>query len=232
MILGDICMKKTKKLVIIGTGEFAELAYEYFESDSEYQVCSFAVEDCYYKEEIYLELPVVKLKEISTCYPSAEYEIFVAITYVHLNKERERICNLVKEEGYSLASYVASSSFMGKGVRIGGNVFVFENCSIQHYVQIGDGTIIWSGSVISHRSEIGKYTWVAPKATVPGFCKIGDRCFIGCHSTMIDSIEIGDDVVVGAGTVVTDQAVKPKCLLVGNPGRELEKIHWDKFCGY
>lgn len=223
-------MEKTKKLIIIGTGEFAELAYEYFEDDSAYQVCGFAVEDYYYKAKVYHDLPVVKLKEITDYYPFETYEIFVAITYVHLNKERERICNLVKEKGYTLASYISSNSFMGKGITIEENVFIFENCSVQHYVHIGEGTVVWSGSVIAHRSEIGKYVWIAPKATIPGYCKIGDRCFIGCGSTMIDSIEIDQDVVIGAGTVLAKQEVKAECVVVGNPGRILDKIHWNKFC--
>lgn len=37
-------MKKEKKLVIVGSGEFAEIAYEYFTYDSEYEVVGFAVE--------------------------------------------------------------------------------------------------------------------------------------------------------------------------------------------
>lgn len=223
-------MDKTKRLIIIGAGEFAELACEYFEDDSAYRVCGFAVEDHYYKESSYLGLPVVKLKELTDYYSPEEYEIFVAITYVHLNKERERICNLVKKKGYSLASYVSSNSFIGKKVIIGQNVFIFENCSIQHYVCIGEGTVVWSGSVIAHRSEIGGYVWIAPKVTIPGYCKIGSRCFVGCGSAMIDSVEIDKDVVIGAGTVLTKQEVKADCVIVGNPGKELDKIHWDKFC--
>ncbi len=37
-------MGKTRKLIIVGAGEFAEIAYEYFSYDSEYDVVAFAVE--------------------------------------------------------------------------------------------------------------------------------------------------------------------------------------------
>ena len=37
-------MLKNKNLVIVGDGEFAEIAYEYFTYDSDYKVEAFAVE--------------------------------------------------------------------------------------------------------------------------------------------------------------------------------------------
>ena len=40
-------MEKEAKLVIIGAGEFAEIAYEYFTYDSPYEVVAFAVEKKY-----------------------------------------------------------------------------------------------------------------------------------------------------------------------------------------
>ena len=221
-------MKKEKKLVIIGTGEFALLAYEYFEDDSEYSVMAFCVEDKYYSTNEYEGRPVCKLDELDNLYPADEYEVFVAITYVHLNKERERICKLLKNLKYHLASYVSSATFTGKGITIGENVFVFDSCSLQHYVEIGDGTVIWNGSVVAHRSKIGNYSWIAPSTVIPGLCTIGDNCFIGCNSTFVDSISIKNKVIIGAGSVVTS-ACEEETILVGNPARKLGKEHWDKF---
>ena len=36
-------MNSTNKLLIVGDGAFAEVAYEYFTEDSEYEVVGFAV---------------------------------------------------------------------------------------------------------------------------------------------------------------------------------------------
>ncbi len=44
-------MTKTKKLVLIGAGEFAEIAYEYFTYDSSYEVVGFSVEKEYLKKQ-------------------------------------------------------------------------------------------------------------------------------------------------------------------------------------
>lgn len=223
-------MGKKRKLIIVGAGEFAQLAYEYFEYDSEYTVEAFCVEDEYYSIAVYEGLPVHKLSELENLYPPSSYEVFVAITYIHLNKERERICRQLKKRKYHLASFISSTTFRGKNLKIGENVFVFDNCSLQHYVEIGDGTVIWNGSVIAHRSKIGNYTWIAPSSAIPGLCKVGSNCFIGCNATLVDSISIADEVVIGAGTVVTSDC-KHSSMLVGNPAIELDHKHWVKFSG-
>lgn len=41
-----------KKLLIIGAGETASIAYDYFTNDSEYEVVGFAVEKKYYSDNI------------------------------------------------------------------------------------------------------------------------------------------------------------------------------------
>ena len=43
-MLLNIRKDKNKKLIIVGDGEFGEIAYEYFTYDSEYEVEAFAVE--------------------------------------------------------------------------------------------------------------------------------------------------------------------------------------------
>ena len=42
-------MIKTKKLIIIGSSSFAEIAHDYFEDDSPYSVEAFSVEKKYIK---------------------------------------------------------------------------------------------------------------------------------------------------------------------------------------
>ena len=51
--------KEKEKLIIIGAGEFAEIAYEYFTYDSHYEIVAFSVEKDYIKNKNLLGLPVV-----------------------------------------------------------------------------------------------------------------------------------------------------------------------------
>ncbi|NYC52753.1 FlaA1/EpsC-like NDP-sugar epimerase [Clostridium beijerinckii] len=57
-------MDKNKKLIIIGDSAFAQIAYEYFTYDSDYEVVAFSVEKDYLKDEEMLGLPVIPLEDI------------------------------------------------------------------------------------------------------------------------------------------------------------------------
>ncbi|NBL01136.1 MAG: sugar O-acyltransferase, partial [Erysipelotrichia bacterium] len=43
-------MEKTKKLIIVGSGETGLIAYEYFQFDSSYEVVAFSVNEQYITE--------------------------------------------------------------------------------------------------------------------------------------------------------------------------------------
>ena len=79
---------KNKKLVIFGTGETADIAYEYFTHDSEYDVVAFTVEASFKNEDKLYELPVISFEEVEQKYPPNEVEMFVAISYTKLNRVR------------------------------------------------------------------------------------------------------------------------------------------------
>ena len=59
MVVGHSDMAKASKIVIVGDGETAEMAYEYFTYDSPYDVVAFAVEAEYARKSEFAGLPVV-----------------------------------------------------------------------------------------------------------------------------------------------------------------------------
>lgn len=59
---------KTGKLVIIGTGEFGQIAYEYFTYDSCYEVAAFAVEKKYKDLDKLYEKPVIEFEKLYDVY--------------------------------------------------------------------------------------------------------------------------------------------------------------------
>ena len=69
-------MNKVKKLVIVGDGEFAQIAFEYFTYDSTYEVVAFAVEQEYHKQTSLCGLPVVELESIDTLFPATTHECY------------------------------------------------------------------------------------------------------------------------------------------------------------
>src|SRR5437764_6098804 len=97
--------KSGEKLVIIGDGEFAEIACEYFTHDSPYEVVAFAVERPYLKKPELFGRPVVAFEEVERLYPPQSHQAFVAVTFTRLNRVRARLYGAAKAKGYRLANY-------------------------------------------------------------------------------------------------------------------------------
>lgn len=211
-----------KKLVIVGAGEFGEIAYEYFTDDSEYTVAAFAVESRYRTINELRGLPVVDFETLEKQYPPQEYETFVAVTYVKLNRARRRLYELCKQKGYTCASYISSHAFFWKNAEIGENSFVFEDNTVQYHVKIGNNVILWSGNHIGHRTVIHDDVWLTSHVVVSGFCEIGRGSFIGVNASIGDNVAIAEDVVLGAGSVTVKNLEKKAGVYVGCPAKLLD----------
>jgi len=218
-----------KKLIIVGTGEFGEIAYEYFTKDSEYNVAAFAVERQYRNKDRLFDLPVVDFEDLQQIYSPTEYEVFVAVTYVKLNRVRRRLFWECKNKGYHCASYVSSCAFIWHNVKIGENVFVFENNTLQYYVEIGNNVILWSGNHIGHRTIIENDCWLTSHNVVSGYCKIGSGSFIGVNATLGDNVVLGKDTVLGAAAVTVKSLPDPAGVYVGNPAKKLNRTAYQQF---
>lgn len=213
-------MEKTMKLVIIGAGEFGEIAYEYFTADSDYAVCAFAVEKEYLREDQLFGLPIIALEDLPEKYPNQSYDVFVAVTYPKLNRERTRLYNICKQYGYKCASYISSRAFVWSNVSIGENVFIFENNVIQYHAKIGNNVILWSGNHIGHRSVIEDNCWLTSHDVISGFCRVGRNSFIGVNVTVGDRVTIAEDTVLGAGSVTVKDLSDKGAVYIGSPAKK------------
>jgi len=193
-------------LIIIGAGEFAEIAFEYFSNDSPYKVVGFAVERDYIRQNSLAGLPVVPYEEVETLFPPEQHSAFVAVTYTRLNRVRARLYRETKRKEYECASYVSSRAFIWPTVSIGENVFIFENNVVQHGVRIGNNVVLWSGNHIGHRSEISDHCYLASHVVVSGYCKIRESSFLGVNATLVNNITIGQNCLIGAGALILKDA--------------------------
>ena len=207
-----------RQLVIVGDGETAQIAYEYFTQDSSYEVVAFAVEGAFLKRSEMFGLPVVPLEDVEKRYGPEDHAAFVAVSYTQLNRVRTRLYADVKRRGYSLASYVSSRAFVWRTANLGENVFIFENNVIQHGVTIGNNVILWSGNHVGHQTVIRDNCYVSSHVVISGFCEIGENSFLGVNCCFGDKIQLAPDCIVGAGAVVV-RSTEPGRVYVGNPAR-------------
>ncbi len=195
-------MKEKKSILIVGAGETAELACDYFENDSEYTVAAFTVEREYIRETTFLGRPVLPFEEIEHAFPPQEHPAFVALSYGRMNRDRIRLFELTAKKGYDFVSYVSSRAFVGRKTSIGKNTMLMEDNVLQYGTSVGDNVILWSGNHIGHRTVIGNHTFLSSHIVVSGFCNIGERCFLGVNATVGDGVKIADDCLIGGGSLI------------------------------
>lgn len=220
-------MIKNKKLIIIGSGETAEVAYEYFTHDSDFEVVAFAVNKEYKKTDSFCGLPVVEFEEIEQKYNPQDFYAFVAISSGHLNRDRSKIYHAAKTKNYRIASYVSSKAFVWHNVQIGENCFILENNVIQTNVKIGNNVTLWSGNHIGHRTIIQDNCFIASHVVISGFCEVGENTFMGVNSCVADQVKIAKDNFIAMAAVINKNTEENK-IYKGHPA-EASNISATKF---
>lgn len=195
---------ETKKAVIFGTGGFAEVVDFYLRNDSNYEVVGFTDSDAA-RDEVYGR-PLVSFDDVQNRFSPDTHEMFVAVGYRQLNQLRRKFCEQARAKGYRLLTYICSKASHWGDTKLGDNIFIFEDNTIQPFVSIGSGTIMWSGNHIGHHSRIGEYCFVTSHVVVSGYCSVGDNCFLGVNATIADDTTIADNVIVGPGSLIQKPA--------------------------
>ena len=222
-------MKAGGRLVIVGCGETAELADEYFTHDSNCEVVAFAVDREFLGGGTLCGLPVVPLDELSSRFPPDRNRAFVAMASGELNYRRSRMYERVKALGYALASYVSSKAFVWPDVRIGDNCFILENNVLQPFTAVGNDVVMWSGNHLGHRSVVGDHCFITSHVVISGFCSIGDHTFMGVNSCVADNVTIGKDNFIAMGSCMA-KSTSDNEVYRGNPAMRV-KLSAKAFCG-
>lgn len=191
-----------RRLVIVGDSAFAEVAYECFTRDSEYEVAGFAVEAAFLSRPTLFGLPVVPLESVEQHFPPSDFEFYAALVYTQLNRLRSRLFQAMKDKGYRAASYISSRAFVWPNVEIGEHCFVFEHNTLQPFVRIGTNVVVWSGNHIGHHSTIEDNCFLASHVVVSGFCTVGRNTFIGVNATLANNVTIAPDNWIGMGALI------------------------------
>jgi sugar O-acyltransferase (sialic acid O-acetyltransferase NeuD family) len=199
-------MAKGRKLIIGGDSAFAEIAYEYFTHDSDYEVVAFAVEQEHIKRESVFGLPVVPFEALERQFDPSTHSVYVACVYTQLNRLRTRLASEAKAKGFALASYVSSRAFVWRNVEIGEHCFIFEDNTVQPFVSVGNNVVMWSGNHIGHHSTIRDNCFISSHVVISGFVDVGENCFLGVNSTIVNNVEIGRDCWLGPNTIIVKPA--------------------------
>lgn len=190
-------MQKTRKLIIVGDSAFAEVAYECFTHDSQYEVVGFAVEEAYLSKTELFGLPIVPFERIEQHFPPDQVDFYAALVYSQLNRLRTRLYLAAKAKGYLPASYISSHACVWHIQELGEHCFIFEDNTIQPFVKIGNNVVLWSGNHIGHHSVVRDNCFISSHVVISGFCDIGENTFLGVNATLANNVNIGKNNWIG-----------------------------------
>ena len=201
----------TKPIVVVGTGAFGEVVQAYFTEYEVRDVLAFSASGDRISEEQVQSRPVIPLENLERTLPPSDIDVFVAIGYSDMNRNRERIFRNLVSQGYDFATFVHPNVKIWSSSAIGRNCFIFEDNTIQPFTEIGDDTVLWSGNHIGHHSSIGDHAFNSSHVVVSGSCRVGNNVFIGVNAAIHDGVTVGDHALIGAGAVIA-RDVEPKAI--------------------
>jgi sugar O-acyltransferase (sialic acid O-acetyltransferase NeuD family) len=193
------------QVVVFGVSQWAELAWFYLTHDSPHEVVAFTVDRGYLTVDRFKDLPVVPFDQLEHDYPARSYQIFIPMSFKKMNHLRAAKYTEAKSRGYQLISYVSSKATTWPGFTCGDNCFIFEDNTIQPFVEIGNDVVMWSGNHIGHHSKIKDHVMITSHVVISGCCTIGEYCFFGVNSAVRDEATVARETLVGMGvTIVKD----------------------------
>lgn len=197
-----------QEVLLFGTNELSERIDYYIEhcdSVKDFSVKGFVVDDEYYTEENFAGKKVYRYSEAKENFLKT-VPIIICIGYKNMNENRKKVFYKLKEDGWTIESYISKDTrFYTKSIGIG-NIFLPESRVGVHSV-VGNCNIFDSG-LLSHHSTMGSFNYLTANS-IGGNIQIGDCCFIGMNSCIQDGIKLHDKTLVGAGCYLRHSTKKP-----------------------
>ena len=210
------------KIILFGTGQLAQLLYDYIEDDGQFEIVAFTADNP--DVSILHDLPVIDFTDIETKFSPSEYKMLIVIGYSERNQKRKRVFERVKNKGYSMVNYIHSTSIVPKSTEIGENCIILENNVFQPHVSIGDDFGMLTSNVISHHVKIEPHCFVTEHVCVGGRVTVGSGSTLGLNSTIKQRVKIASKTFVGANVFVKSdtaensvyEAPEPKIIFSGD----------------
>lgn len=204
-----------EKVIIFGLGPLSKTIFSYSSEMSNIQIDGFMIDDEYYQDSSFCDLPVYKSSTLKNTSITKTHKFLLCIGYKHM-RNRKQIFDRLQSQGCIFINFIHSTAHIPKSVVLGVNNIIFPQVGIEVNAHIGDNNIIWSQSLIGHNTIIKSHNYIAQQALIGGNSKMGNLCFFGNKTYTIDGLNIADETYLVAGCgLFTD--TKAHCMYCKNP---------------
>ncbi|MBQ4634824.1 MAG: hypothetical protein IJB64_00145 [Akkermansia sp.] len=190
-----------KKLIIVGLSKTAMHAYEFVKFYGLYDVIGFAVSAEYRNGVFFNGLPVYALETLADECKEKEYELFVAVLWNHLNRDRKNLYEFCKKRGFKLANLISPTAIVRSELK-GDNCWIHDYVVVQNNANLGSDIMIMAYTLIGANTKVDSHCFFGARSLLGGGSIVGEQCFIGMSATIFDDTHIGNKCIVGACTAV------------------------------
>jgi sugar O-acyltransferase (sialic acid O-acetyltransferase NeuD family) len=192
------------KLVMFGTGGFAEILESLISEQDLYDVVAFTVDQAMLGGKTFLNRPVIAFEEVEKHYPPDRHEMIIGVAYPKMNSIRRDRYLAAKEKGYQMASYFSPKLRPPTTVTFGEHNIILDDNALQPFCELKDNVVLWSSNIIGHHAVLHSHCFVTSGAGVSGHAQIGECCLLGVNCVVQQDLKIGDRCFVGPLALVTE----------------------------
>ena len=212
-------MNEKQKVFIFGTGGHARVVIDIIEKQGLYGIFGLVDDDvkskgasiCGY-QVIGGKSELLHLRDTDT--------LDTGIVAIGDNSDRWKTAAWMDENAFKLAVAIHPSAQLSRGVEVGLGTVIMAGVTINSGARIGRNVILNTQASVDHDCTVADGAHIAPGAILCGTVMVGARTFVGAGSTVIENLTIGEDSIIGAGaTVIRD--LPNRVTAVGSPARSI-----------
>lgn len=131
--------------------------------------------------------------------------------YIKVENSKKLFFSIIERffGGFYMPPKCGQGTYLGPSVKLGENVRIGFNCSIDGDITIGDNTIIYNNVSIIGKVSIGSKCVIQSGVVIgdEGYSYTEDSDHVKTMNRQFGGVTIGDDVLIGANSVVQNGAI-------------------------
>jgi acetyltransferase-like isoleucine patch superfamily enzyme len=185
-------------LQLFGAGKIAQTVSYYCLKWQLFNINGYWVDSGFMPDTQYLSHPVQEFDGKQ----HQQAKFFLALGYQDLNNLRASKLKQLNAIGIETVSII-NPDIQGD-IETGCNCLVIPGCEhIEPFVRLGNNVFIWNNASISHFVTIDDDCWISNGVIIGGSSHIGQGSFIGLGSIVNHGINIGKNCLIGSGAIIS-----------------------------
>ena len=187
-----------EKIILIGGGGHCKVVIDAIRKGGIYDIAGIVDKDLK-TGSVMLDIPVLgNDDELETEFKAGVKNAFISVGSIGDCGLRKKLYENALEKGFNFPKIIHPSAVIADDVEIGDGTFVAASVTVNTGAKIGKNVILNTQSSIDHDCKIGDFVHIAPGVKLSGGVKVGDESHIGISAAVVQNKTIGKRCFVKA----------------------------------